>query len=179
MNNDWSMKMNNETKDPFSFFSCNESDIRKHLMSGKAACMVLAKELTPQQFSKAVDYGYVFVNPYNGEDRYVAAFGCYRNQIKRMDLPDPEVMRKCAKARILQDGIYPIKAIVGYTIDPLSIVLNNSLDDQQFKALTTPYETIEVDYKGEKYTVVACTYYDPYYEMEGKILSQHMYEGAR
>ena len=160
------------TDEIFGFFSYDPEAIQTHLESGKALCMVLNKNLAGRAIGQGAGYGYLLVNPYQGEERLVVAGGCYKKPVKRFDLPDPNVIRKCKKAQQLTDGIYAKKILKAVVEDPLSIVLSNELEEESLAMFARTYETFKVDYNNETHTAIACLYYDPNYQTEGKILAQ-------
>ena len=158
--------------EPFNFFSHDPEAINKHLASGNAVCMVLNKDLPPRSLGKGVNYGYVLVDEYKGEERLIVAHGCYRKPVKRFDLPDPEVLRKCKKAKQLTEGIYPVRVFKAHLSDPLCIVVSNELKDTQLDMFKRTYEMFEIEYEGEPHSAIACVYNNPDYQTEGKIIAQ-------
>lgn len=156
-----------------NFFSHDPDRIEEHLNSGKALCMVLNKDLPGRAIGQGVEYGYVLLNPYNGEEHLVVAMGCYKNPVKRFDRPDPAVIRKCKKAEELTEGIYPKQIFTGLIEDPLCLRLNRDvLTDKQINMFERHYETIKVEDEDEIHTAIACVYFDPNYETEGKVIAQ-------
>ena len=156
----------------FDFFSYDEAAINKHLDSGQALCMVLHKDFPGYLIARAIQDSYILTNAYNDEERLVVAHGCYKNPVKRFDLPNPEVLRKCKAAQQLTDGIYPKKIFLAILEDPLCMVLNNALGTQIMDMLKEKFETFETEHEGETHTAIACVLYDPDYQTEGKIIAQ-------
>ena len=156
----------------FDFFSHDATFINKKLDEGKVLCMVMNKDLPPQAIGQGASYGYVLTAEYGGEERLVVAGGCYKNPVKRFDRPDPELLRKCAKTKKLTDGIYPVRVFKKRLEDPLCILLNNSLVAEQLDLFKQGYETFEIEHENETHTAIACVYFDPSYETEGKIIAQ-------
>lgn len=157
----------------FDFFSDNPDAIQKHLDSGKAGCMVLNKNLPGRAIGRGTDYGYVLVNPYQGEERLVVAHGCYKNPVKRFDRPDPEILRRCSKTKIfMENDVYPVRVFKGVIEDPLALILMPTLTDKQLQAFKEGYETFQHEYENEMHTAIGCVYYDPTYKSEGGIIAQ-------
>ncbi len=156
----------------FDFFSSDPDTINKHLQSGKAVCMLLNKDLPGPSIVQGISYGYVLVVEYNGEERLAVAHGCYKKPIKRFDLPDPEVLRKCKKVQSLTEGIYPKKIFKKHLEDPLSILLHTSLTDEQLEMFKRNYEVFGIEHEDEMHNAIACVYFNPNYETEGKVIAQ-------
>ncbi len=164
--------MQNGTIGTFDFFSYDPDVIQQHLQTGKALCLVLHKEMPGFLIVRGIDYGYVLTNPYAGEERLVVAHGCYKQPVKRFDLPDPEVIRKCKKTEQLTEGIYPKQLFKAILEDPLSMVLSDTLATADIDIFKENYETLQVEHEGKPHTAIACVFYDPDYQTEGKIIAQ-------
>ena len=159
--------------EPFDFFSYNEAAIYRHLESGRAACMVLNKDLPGPALGQGVNYGYVLTNEYKGEERLVVAGGCYKQPVNRFDVPDPQVLRKCKGARDLTDGIYAKRIFKTTLKDPFCIILDHAvLGEKGLDMFKRTFETFETEHEGEPHTAIACIYYNPRYQTEGKIIAQ-------
>ena len=155
---------------PFNFYSDDDARIQEHLASGKAVCYLLNKELSPKGIAGAVRMGYVFVNLYKGEERMIIAHGCYRQKVKRFDLPNQNI--KCPNTKVLMNGIYAENLFKQYLLNPLCLVLNDNLTDIQVDTLKLALETFEITINGSLNTAIACTYYNPHYATEGKVIAQ-------
>lgn len=156
----------------FNFFSHDEKFINEKLDEGNVLCMVMNKNLPPQAIGQGADYGYVLTAQYQNEERLVVAGGCYKKPVKRFDRPDPEILRKCSKTKKLTEGIYPIRVFEKRLEEPLCILLNDSLSDEQLNMFKQGYETFEIEQENKKHTAIACVYFDPNYETKGKIIAQ-------
>lgn len=156
----------------FGFFSDDPVAIEKHLASGKALCMVLNRDVPPQAIAQGTKEGYIFCVDFNGEERFAVANGCYKQKQKRFDRPNPIAVKKCSAMGKFMDGIYPTRIFTGRLEDPLCLLLHEQLAQEQITILARGYEILETVHEGKQCSAIACVYYNPNYETEGRVLAQ-------
>ena len=157
----------------FTIISSDKKYIEKRLEMGDVLCMILNKKSHSKKFIDKINgFGYILGVEYKGDEYLAIAGGCYKKQPKRFDRPDPVTINNCSKAKQFTHNGLAIHMYKGRMEDPLCIVLQNSLTDEQVNFIKVMYETIEVEYEGEKHTAIACAFYDPEYVKEGKVIAQ-------
>lgn len=156
----------------FDFFSYDEKFIRRELEKGTVLCMVLNKELSAVHIGMMAKDGYIMQVLYEGEERLALAAGCYKNKQKRFDIPDPAKVRGCKKLQGFMDGIYPKKLFKAKLENPLCLLLDERLSNSLIEIVEQGYETFTHDYAGKTYTAIACVYYDPDHQFDGRVVGQ-------
>ena len=136
-------------------------------------CMVVNKDLADPQIGKLVETFYLFCVDYEGEERLAVAGGLYKQKQERFDKIDPKLTMKCnAVRKWINSGDRNPPVLEKRLDDPLCILIHDDLSDPRVEMLKKAYETIEVKVGGHSRTAIACSYYDPNYVTEAKVLGQ-------
>ena len=157
----------------FEHFLDDPDEIQKVIKESPPLCMIIRENLNPFQMNMLIEESYLFVVPYQKEERFGVAGGLYKKKQARFDKIDPKLVATCNVAkRWVNSGHRETPVLLEKIDDPLSIILYNKLESERFNILNKLYEIIDVKYKKKKHKAIACAYYDPNHKTEGRIISQ-------